>query len=156
MQCLENPVQTAYGIVNFLPRDAKRWRNRNNTACTAEHAVWLDTGPEPIAGSTRMKAGTAQKVALNLFSTLLMIRLGRVYKGLMVDVHTTNEKLRDRAVRMVQEITGVDDAAAGDAVSRSNGHVKLAVLVAKGLSPDAAKTLLLDCSEDLGTALTRL
>ena len=59
----------------------------------SDHPILLDTGPEPIAGSTRMKAGTAQKIALNLLSTLLMISLGRVYDGLMVDVQAVNEKL---------------------------------------------------------------
>ena len=122
----------------------------------AEYAVWLDTGPEPVAGSTRMKAGTAQKVTLNLFSTLLMIRLGRVYKGLMVDVQTTNDKLQARAIRMVEEITGVDPAAADNALSRAGGHVKLAALVAKGLTPDAGRALLKDSGDDLAAALTRL
>jgi len=59
--------------------------------------IWLDTGPEPIAGSTRMKAGTAQRVALNLLSTLVMIRLGRVHEGLTVDVQAINAKLVGRS-----------------------------------------------------------
>src|SRR5205823_12350281 len=59
----------------------------------ADHPIWLDTGPEPIAGSTRMKAGTAQRIALTLFSSLLMIMLGRIYEGLMVDVQAVNAKL---------------------------------------------------------------
>lgn len=67
----------------------------------AAHAICVDTGAEAIAGSTRMQAGTAQKVVLNLFSTLAMVRLGRVYRGLMVDMQATNDKLRGRAVQDV-------------------------------------------------------
>ena len=72
----------------------------------AEIEILLDTGPEFLAGSTRMKAGTAQKVALNTISTGVMIRLGFVYRGLMVEMLPTNAKLRERAVRMVADLTG--------------------------------------------------
>ena len=72
----------------------------------AEFPVLLATGPEPLAGSTRLGAGTAQKVALNLFSTLAMMRLGGVYKGQMVGMRATNAKLRRRAVRMLRELGG--------------------------------------------------
>src|SRR5215468_7096984 len=71
----------------------------------ADHPVWLDTGAEPIAGSTRMKAGTAQRIALNLLSSLLMILLGRVYDGLMVDVQAVNKKLRRRSEDMLMRIS---------------------------------------------------
>ena len=72
----------------------------------ADCPIWLDTGPEPIAGSTRMKAGTAQRVALNLLSSLVMIRLGRVHQGLMVDVRATNAKLARRSENILRQPTG--------------------------------------------------
>ena len=102
----------------------------------AEHKLFIDSGPEPVAGSTRMNAGTAQKGALNMISTLIMMRLGHVYDGLMVDVELTNEKLRRRAERMIATITKCDEAAATDALAKSGGKVKLAVLIVKGLSPE--------------------
>src|SRR6478672_387321 len=72
----------------------------------ADHPIWLDTGPEPIAGSTRMKAGTAQRIAMNLLSSLVMIRLGRVYRGMMIDVQSTNAKLARRKIAMTSYLTG--------------------------------------------------
>jgi len=122
----------------------------------AEHGILLDSGPEPIAGSTRMGAGTAQKVALNLLSTLAMMRLGRVYDGLMVDMMATNAKLEERARRMVAAIAGVDEAAAAAALAAAGGHVKTAALVAHGLPTDAARLLLDDHDGDLRAALARL
>ena len=108
----------------------------------AEHAILLHTGPEPIAGSTRMGAGTAQKVALNLFSTLVMTRLGRVYRGQMVDMLARNAKLKRRAVRMLCGLTGVDATRAEAALAASNGRVKLAILVLRGMDPAAAAAAL--------------
>ena len=96
----------------------------------AEVPVLLDTGPELVAGSTRMKAGTAQKVALNLLSTLIMIRLGRVHDGHMVDMQATNAKLRVRARRMVMQIAGCGEEAADAALAATGGRVKPAVVVA--------------------------
>jgi len=122
----------------------------------AEHAVLLDTGPEAIAGSTRMKAGTAQKVALNLFSTLVMVRLGRVHDGLMVDVQALNAKLVVRTMRMLQQLTGCDEAAARDALTKANGHVKTAVLVVRGLSADQARASLARVDGSLRQALAEL
>ena len=100
----------------------------------AQHPVLLDTGPEFLAGSTRMTAGTAQKIALNLFSTRLMTELGRVYSGYMVDMVPSNAKLVERARRMVAAIAGVSDAAAAAALERAGGSVKIAVLLLDGLS----------------------
>jgi N-acetylmuramic acid 6-phosphate etherase len=108
----------------------------------AAHAILLDTGAEPIAGSTRMKAGTAQKIALNLFSTHVMIRLGHVHDGLMVDVQPTNAKLLDRSRRMVATIAGCDAESAARALAVSDNGVKLAVLVARGDSPAAGRAKL--------------
>ncbi len=100
----------------------------------ADHAILIETGAEPIAGSTRMQAGTAQKVALNLFSTLLMTRLGRVYQGQMVDMAASNDKLRARAVRMLQGLTGCSPEAGSAALAQSEGSVKMAILILRGLS----------------------
>ena len=96
----------------------------------AEHAVLLATGAEAIAGSTRMKAGTAQKVALNLLSTAIMVGLGRTYRGRMVAMRATNAKLQGRAVRMVAELAAVDAGAAEAALARADGRVEVAVVVA--------------------------
>src|SRR5207245_2750456 len=90
--------------------------------------IVVDTGPEPISGSTRMKAGTAQKLVLNAFSSTLMIRLGKVYGNLMVDVQTTNAKLRRRAIRLVQEAARVEQAAAEEALAEARGDVKVAIV----------------------------
>lgn len=108
----------------------------------ADHGVLLATGAEPVSGSTRMKAGTAQKVALNLFSTMAMVRMGRVYRGLMVDMIATNEKLRRRAVRMVASLDGCSDAEAESALAAAGGDLKAAVLVRRGLDVVAARALL--------------
>ncbi|HFB38909.1 MAG TPA: N-acetylmuramic acid 6-phosphate etherase [Oceanithermus sp.] len=119
----------------------------------AEHPVLLDTGPEVIAGSTRLAAGTAQKVALNLFSTLVMTLLGGVYDNLMVGVVPTNEKLRRRAAEIVARIAGVDEEAAERALRRADYEVKTAVLVARGLSPEEARVRLLEAGGRLREAL---
>ena len=92
----------------------------------ADHLIVLATGPEPLTGSTRMKAGTATKLALNAISTALMVRLGKVYGNLMVDVRATNAKLRDRAARIVATLTGLDRAASFALLDRAGGAVKTA------------------------------
>ena len=115
----------------------------------AHHAVLLAAGPEPIAGSTRMGAGTAQKVALNLFSTLVMTRLGHVYRGKMVDMLVTNAKLRRRAVSMLCELASVDEPRAEAALEASAGHIKVAILVLHGMTPTAAATALHEAAGDL-------
>lgn len=100
----------------------------------ADIGVLLDAGPEVISGSTRMGAGTAQKAALNMLSTLIGVHLGHVYDGLMVNVVADNEKLRGRAARMVMRITGVEHGKALDALGLSGGAVKPAVLIAAGVA----------------------
>lgn len=119
----------------------------------AEHPILLDTGPEVIAGSTRLAAGTAQKVALNLFSTLVMTLLGGVHENLMVGVVPTNEKLRQRAAAIVAEIAGVDEGVAKKALERAGFEVKTAVLVARGLSPEKARARLREAGGRLREAL---
>jgi N-acetylmuramic acid 6-phosphate etherase len=104
--------------------------------------ILLETGPEPIAGSTRMNAGTAQRIALNLLSSLAMIRLGRVYAGMMVEVQATNAKLAVRRERMVMHLTGKGESEVRDALKHADGNVKLAVLLLQGLSLGAAKDAL--------------
>jgi N-acetylmuramic acid 6-phosphate etherase len=117
------------------------------------HPILLDTGPEIVAGSTRMKAGTAQKIALNLFSTAVMIRLGRVHAGLMVDMRLSNRKLRARAADMVAFISGADLPEAEAALGRAGGRIKPAVLIALGVDPDHAAALLADAGGHLRTAI---
>ena len=90
-------------------------------------AITPVTGAEVITGSTRMKAGTATKMVLNMLTTGAMIRLGKVYGNLMVDVHATNEKLRDRAKRIVIAATGCDEVTAVDALNKFDGRAKLAI-----------------------------
>ena len=108
----------------------------------AEHPIWLDTGAEPIAGSTRLIAGTAQKITLNLLSSLLMILLGHVYGGLMVDLQASNEKLMRRSEDIVMRLAGGTRAEARDALGRARGSVKLAILLRRGCDLKAATTLL--------------
>lgn len=92
-------------------------------------ALLPEIGPEPLAGSTRMKSGTVQKLILNMLSTASMIKLGKVYKNLMVDVKATNEKLYARGVRMVMQVTGVDEKEAETALKQADMRVKLAILM---------------------------
>ncbi len=102
--------------------------------------IELDTGPELIAGSTRMKAGTATKLALNALSTGVMVRTGRTYGDLMVDLRATNEKLRRRARRIVASVAGVDEERAAALLEACDGEVKAAILVERlGFDPDEAR-----------------
>ena len=116
--------------------------------------IKLLAGPEIIAGSTRLKAGTATKIVLNMISTAVMIRLGKVYKGYMVDVVPSNKKLRKRAVRIIQEITGCRIGEADVLLDRSGGNAKTAILMRlKGLSCEEAKGLLESSGGSLRKAL---
>ncbi len=108
----------------------------------AEHPIWLDTGPEPIAGSTRMKAGTAQRIALNLLSSLVMIRLGRVYRGLMVDLKAVNKKLIRRSEKILLELSGRSREEVQDALHRAEGNVKTALLLLDGCDLEEAARIL--------------
>ena len=108
-----------------------------------EHPVLLDTGTEAIAGSTRMKAGTAQKAVLTLLSTQVMIRLGRIYQGRMIAMRPTNAKLLARAERMVAELTGCAPAEAAAALQRAGGSSKTATLmILRDLDREEAEALL--------------
>lgn len=109
----------------------------------ADHAIVLPTGPEVLSGSTRLKAGTAQKITLNALSTAVMVRLGKVHDNLMVDVVATNEKLRGRAERLVRELTGADNARIRAALEAAGGSVRVAVvMIARDVDADHARKLL--------------
>ena len=110
----------------------------------ADHIV-LDTGPEVVTGSTRLKAGTAQKLTLNGFSTALMIALGRTWRNLMVSVVATNDKLRERTVRILCEAADLSDAKARDLLERCGGELKTALVVSfTSVTPAAAAKHLAD------------
>ena len=109
---------------------------------SAKYPVLVETGRELIAGSTRMKAGTAQKVVLNLISTGIMLQLGRVFRGMMVNMQTTNTKLKRRAELMVAGITGCDQAQAACALEQAEGDIKLATLVVLGYDKADAQRIL--------------
>ena len=122
----------------------------------ADVAICLPTPPEIIAGSTRMGAGTAQKAALNMMSTLMAIRLGAVHDGMMVGLVADNDKLRGRARGMVAAIAGVTEEAADAALEAGAGVVKPAVLIARGLTPAAAVEHLAASGGNLRAALARI
>ena len=116
--------------------------------------IKLLAGPEIVAGSTRLKAGTATKIVLNMISTAAMIQLGKVYKGYMVDVVPSNKKLRTRAVRIIREVTGRRTEEAEALLGRSGGNAKTAILMhLKGLSREEAKGLLESSGGSLRKAL---
>ncbi|HEX2145302.1 MAG TPA: N-acetylmuramic acid 6-phosphate etherase [Glycomyces sp.] len=104
----------------------------------AEHRIEVAVGPEVVAGSTRLKSGTAQKFVLNMISTITMVRLGKIYRNYMVDMRVANSKLAARAVRMIREITGADAETAEAALTASGDHVKTAVVMIE-LKVDAAE-----------------
>lgn len=117
-------------------------------------AVELDTGPELISGSTRLKAGTAQKIALNTFSSSVMVRLHKVYGNLMVDLRATNAKLRRRALALTQRASGADELAAERALRDSGFRVKVAVVALRsGLSVQSAAERLAACDGSVRAAL---
>lgn len=118
----------------------------------AEHAVALPTGAEFPAGSTRMVAGTAQKIALNLLSTAVMARLGRVHRGRMVALVPGNAKLRARAVRILRELTGAGEEEARRALEAAGRDLRLAVLLLDGLTPEEARRRLDAAGGDLARA----
>lgn len=115
----------------------------SKTFAYARHRLFADIGPEVVTGSTRMKSGTAQKLILNMLSTASMIRLGKVYKNLMVDLKPVNHKLILRSIRLIKEITGCSEEKASHALNASQNQPKVAiVMVLLGLDPEqAAKRL---------------
>jgi N-acetylmuramic acid 6-phosphate etherase/N-acetylglucosamine-6-phosphate deacetylase len=122
---------------------------------SADIAVAIESGSEVIAGSTRLSAGTMQKVALNVLSSTVMIRLGKTYGPYMVDMRATNEKLRRRALRMVMTLTTADEAAAQAALAAAGMRVKTAVvMLRRGVAAPAADKMLADANGFLRAALT--
>ncbi|MCX5154309.1 MULTISPECIES: N-acetylmuramic acid 6-phosphate etherase [unclassified Streptomyces] len=125
-------------------------------AAAAEHGIEVVVGPELLTGSTRLKAGTAQKLVLNLLSTVTMIRLGKTYGNLMVDVRASNEKLRARSRRIVALATGASDTEIEAALTATDGEVKNAVLVILGgVDGPTAAALLTTSQGHLRAALTQ-
>lgn len=123
----------------------------------ADVAILLETPPEVIAGSTRMGAGTAQKITLNMLSTLAAIHLGHVHDGYMVNLHADNSKLRDRAARIVAAITGRNLKEAARLLEEAGGVVKIAVLLAAGAdSAGAAEKILEGTGQKLRPALSAI
>jgi len=119
-------------------------------------AVLLETGPEVVAGSTRMAAATAQKAALNMLSVLTGLRLGHVHDGYMVNLVADNAKLADRAARIVGAVAGVTPQGARDALTAANGAVKPAILMAAGATANAAHAALQASGGHLAPALATL
>ncbi|MBC7834591.1 MAG: N-acetylmuramic acid 6-phosphate etherase [Phycisphaerales bacterium] len=114
---------------------------REPPAC--DHFLTIETGPEVLTGSTRMKAGTATKLVLNMISTALMVRTGRVYENLMVDLRASNDKLRDRAARIISHLTGLERQPALELLDAAGGLVKVAIVMhRRSLSATAAVQLL--------------
>ena len=118
--------------------------------------ILLETGPEVIVGSTRMNAGTAQKAALNMLSTLTMIRLGAIYDGMMVNLRIENAKLRRRAIATVMHIAGCDERDAESAIDQAHGRIKEAAVIVRGVSPKDARDLLATTKGNLRAALVKL
>ena len=126
-------AKTVYLICNKHP----------HFAANADIVIKVDTGPEVITGSTRMKAGTATKMVLNMISTTTMVQLGKVYGNLMVDLMTVNDKLKDRGVRIIKEVTGVSDDVAESKLVEAGNSVKTAmVMIQKSSSKDDALIML--------------
>lgn len=163
MICVSASGSTPYTLraaENGCARGAAVIGIANNAAApllkAAEVAVLLATPPEAIAGSTRMGAGTAQKIALNMLSTLTAVHLGHVHDGFMVNLRADNAKLRDRARRIVSVISGTDIDRAGQLLDEADGSVKIAVLLAAGAEgAQTAGRLLESCHQNLRSALKK-
>jgi N-acetylmuramic acid 6-phosphate etherase len=123
---------------------------------SARFPILIETGRELIAGSTRMKAGTAQKVVLNLISSGIMLRLGRVFRGMMVNMPPTNAKLKRRAEAMVAQIAHCDPSQAAISLDQAEGDIKTAVLLAMGIDKIEAETILKSCDGNLRRVLAEL
>ena len=121
----------------------------------ADHEIAVVVGPEFLAGSTRLKAGTAQKLVLNTISTVSMIRLGKTYGDLMVDVHATNEKLRERVRRIVRQATGASEDEADRALEEAQGSAKVAIVsLLAGIDAEAARARLDEAGGSIRSAVS--
>ncbi|WP_291522879.1 N-acetylmuramic acid 6-phosphate etherase [Branchiibius sp. NY16-3462-2] len=138
-------------VLGALRRARERGSATVSVACNrgaaishlADVAIEVDTGPEVLTGSTRLKAGTAQKMVCNMLSTVAMVRIGKTYRNLMVDMRASNAKLADRAGRIVAQVSGVDTDTARAAIDAAGGSAKVAIVMLRGgLSvPDAMRRL---------------
>jgi N-acetylmuramic acid 6-phosphate etherase len=157
---------TAGGTTPFVHGAIQAARQRGATtiliACVPAEQVDIDAdldirllvGPEVLAGSTRLKAGTVTKMALNILSTGVMVKLGKVYGNRMVDVAVTNKKLHDRALRMLQDLTNLSREDAGYLLERSGRRVKLALLMHwTGLDQKEGESLLAEHQDNLRAAV---
>jgi len=125
-------------------------------AALARRSVLVDTGPEAIAGSTRLKAATAEKMVPNALSTAAMVRLSRTYSNLMVAMAGTNAKLRQRQLRILSEVSGAPDDACREELARCGGDLRLALLcLLSGLEPEPAAAVLADAGGSVRGALSR-
>jgi N-acetylmuramic acid 6-phosphate etherase len=123
-------------------------------SAAAEYAIEVPVGPEVVTGSTRLKAGTATKLVLNMITTTVMIKLGKVYGNLMVNVQATNEKLRDRVIRIVGEATGVDHDKAASYTQQADGDARVAILMIKfAIDSNRALAVLEQCRGHFGDAV---
>ncbi len=160
---------TASGSAAYVLAAVEEARRRNaktigvvtNTgtplAALCDVCIAPDVGPEVIAGSTRLKSGTAQKLVLNMLTTCTMIKLGKVYGNLMVDLNPGNQKLQDRARRMICKVTGVDEGQAAEALQQAGNSTKLAIMMLKsGLSRSQAEQTLANADGVLRQALSVL
>jgi N-acetylmuramic acid 6-phosphate etherase len=130
--------------------------HHSELAGLVEHEITIVVGPEFLAGSTRLKAGTAQKLVLNMLSTISMIRLGKTFGNLMVDVNATNEKLRARVRRIVRTATGVSSDRADEALAAAEGDAKVAIVsLLAGIDAEQARARLGDTGQNIRAALGR-
>jgi N-acetylmuramic acid 6-phosphate etherase len=130
---------------------------RAQAASDVDVFIGVDTGPEVVTGSTRMKAATAQKLVLNAFSTAIMVRLGRVYSNFMVDLVATNAKLRGRMISILMEASGYDEATCTEAVAEAGGDLRLALVsILSGAGRVAAQEALARSDQRVRDALTLL
>lgn len=122
----------------------------------AQHAILLPVGPEILTGSTRLKAGTATKLVLNQLTTAAMVRSGRSFGNLMVDLSPACEKLRDRTVRILAQALELDTERASKLLEKAGGELRVAMVMGRGAaSPEAARNLLAECGDDLKRAMQK-
>lgn len=129
-QAKKRRAKTIYVTTN--PRKTLSLPEFQELAGALDVAICPEVGPEVIMGSTRMKSGTAQKLVLNMITTAAMISMGKVYENMMIDLQLTNQKLRERAKRIVMTITGIGYEEAGKYLEKADGQVKTALVMIKG------------------------
>jgi N-acetylmuramic acid 6-phosphate etherase len=134
-------------FVTTNPRSSFSLPEFSDLTSVIDIAICPEVGPEIIMGSTRMKSGTAQKLVLNMITTAAMVRLGKVYENMMIDLRTTNQKLRERAKRIVMIITGIPYDEATDALMKTSFHVKTAIVMIKASVPPEEARLRLKKSD---------